>query len=217
MARTPSASKLIRYGLWFKRNPCPYYYTYWVSTRVQWFWFFLILSPEQPIPDTLRTQGFWNWQNKISTSSIACEFFGKNRKMHFFGIISKFNFRNPFWRANFLCGESIAPRIYTTCYNCCQACVILSVILMGLSLENRETKKNCKYIWQPCRVFICGIISIDCPLINVQLCGEKDPSFCVLKLGVGVGEEKKYFHFLLSCESSVNRTYPEWREELSWF
>jgi hypothetical protein len=69
---------------------------------------------------------------------------------------------------------------------------------MGLSLEKRIANISDN---RPCRVLICGIISIDCPFKNVRLCEEKDPSFCVLKLGVGVGEEKKYFHLLLSCES----------------
>jgi hypothetical protein len=78
---------------------------------------------------------------------------------------------------------------------------------MGLSLENEKHKRIA--IGQPCRVLICRIISIDCPFKNVQFCEKKDPSFCFLKLGVGVGKEKKYFHLLLSCESSVNKTYPE--------
>ncbi len=103
------------------------------------FGFFTFLVSRTAHPWYLRTKGFWNWQKIISTSSMTCDFFWLKPEIAFFGIISKFNFRNPFWRANFLCGESIAPRICTTCYNCCQAGAILSVILMGLSLEKRET------------------------------------------------------------------------------
>jgi hypothetical protein len=126
---------------WFKRNPCPYYYTYWVSTRVQWFWLFHIFSAQNSPSLTPKNPRILKLAKKNSTSSMACEFFWQKPENAFFGLISKFNFRNPFWRANFLCGESIALRFCTTCYNCCQAGVILSVILMGLSLEKEKHKR----------------------------------------------------------------------------
>ena len=60
------------------------------------FDFFSHFEVKPPIPDTLRVQGFGNCQKKISTSGAwPAEIFGKNRKMRFFVVISKFNFRSP--------------------------------------------------------------------------------------------------------------------------
>ncbi len=36
-----------------------------LSSRVQWFWLFSHFEVKQPIPDTLRAQGFGNLQKKI--------------------------------------------------------------------------------------------------------------------------------------------------------
>jgi hypothetical protein len=76
---------------------------------------------------------------------MACEFFLQKLENAFFGIISKFNFRNPFSKGE-LIFSVVNQSLHVFVRNVITACVILSVILMGLSLENRETKKNCKYI-----------------------------------------------------------------------
>jgi hypothetical protein len=39
--------------------------------------------------------GFANWQKNFQLHPWLAKYFGKNRKMRFFGIISNFNFRSP--------------------------------------------------------------------------------------------------------------------------
>jgi hypothetical protein len=47
----------------------------------------------------LNTQGFGNWQKNFQLHPWPGEIFGKNRKMCFFGLNSKFNFGAPFDRS----------------------------------------------------------------------------------------------------------------------
>ncbi len=56
------------------------------------FFTFLVITTHPWHPNF---PGIWKMAKKISTSSMACKIF---RKMRFFCKISKFNFRNPFWR-----------------------------------------------------------------------------------------------------------------------
>ncbi len=63
------------------------------------FDFFSHFEVKPSISDTLRVQGFGNWQKKIFNFMHGLrKFFCKNRKMRFFGMISKFNVRSPVWQ-----------------------------------------------------------------------------------------------------------------------
>jgi hypothetical protein len=77
------------------------YITYWhrMFKRVQWFWLFfsfwgIATHPWHPKGPRIRKLA----QKIFQLHPWPAEIFGKNRKMRFFGLVSKFNFRSPVWQ-----------------------------------------------------------------------------------------------------------------------
>jgi hypothetical protein len=67
-------------------------------SRVQWFWLIFTFWGITTNPWHPKGPRIWKLGKKILTSSMACRNFWQNRKMRFFGIFSKLNFRSPVWR-----------------------------------------------------------------------------------------------------------------------
>jgi hypothetical protein len=68
----------------------------WVYIRVQWFWLFFTFWGITTHPWHPKGPRVWKLANKnFQLHPWPAEIFGKNRKMRFFGMISKFNFRSP--------------------------------------------------------------------------------------------------------------------------
>ena len=64
--------------------------------RVQWFWLFFTFWGITTHPWHPKGPRVWKLAKKIfQLHPWPAEIFGKNRKMRFFGTISKFNFRSP--------------------------------------------------------------------------------------------------------------------------
>ncbi len=73
---------------------------YTVYIRVQWFWLFshfevhITTHPWHP-----KGSRIWKLaKKKFQLHPWPAEIFGKNRKMRFLGLVSKFNFRSPVWQ-----------------------------------------------------------------------------------------------------------------------
>ena len=65
-------------------------------SRVQWFWLFFTFWGITTHPWHPKGPRVWKLAKKIfQLHPWPAEIFGKNRKMRFFGTISKFNFRSP--------------------------------------------------------------------------------------------------------------------------
>ena len=72
----------------------PYMYT-----RVQWFWLFFTFWGITTHPWHPKGPRVWKLAKKnFQLHPWPAEIFGKNRKMRFFGLVSKFNFRSPVWQ-----------------------------------------------------------------------------------------------------------------------
>ena len=68
----------------------------WMYIRVQWFWLFFTFWGITTHPWHPKGPRIWKLAKKIfQLHPWPAEIFGKNRKMRFFGTISKFNFRSP--------------------------------------------------------------------------------------------------------------------------
>ncbi len=64
-----------------------------MRTRVHWFWLFWHIFPWHP-----KGPRIWKLaKNIFQLHPWPAEIFCKNRKMRFFGLVSKFNFRSPVW------------------------------------------------------------------------------------------------------------------------
>jgi len=73
--------------------------SYTVHTRVQWFWLFFTFWGITTHPWHPKGPRIWKLAKKIfQLHAWPAEIFGKNRKMRFFGLVSKFNFRRPVWQ-----------------------------------------------------------------------------------------------------------------------
>ncbi len=67
--------------------------------RVQWFWLFFTFWGITTHPWHPKGPRIWKLSKKIfQLHSWPAETFDKNRKMRFFGMISKFNVRSPVWQ-----------------------------------------------------------------------------------------------------------------------
>ena len=67
-----------------------------LPSRVQWFWLFFTFWGITTHPWHPR---IWKLAKKnFQLHPWPAEIFGKNRKMRFFGLVSKFNFRSPVWQ-----------------------------------------------------------------------------------------------------------------------
>jgi hypothetical protein len=76
------------------KNTC-----YILYTRVQWFWLFFTFWGITTHPWHPKGPRVWKLAKKnFQLHPWPAEIFGKNRKMRFFGTISKFNFRSPVWQ-----------------------------------------------------------------------------------------------------------------------
>jgi hypothetical protein len=70
-----------------------------VHNRVQWFWLFFTFWGITTHPWHPKGPRIWKLAKKIfKLHAWPAEIFGKNRKMRFFGMISKFNVRSPVWQ-----------------------------------------------------------------------------------------------------------------------
>ncbi len=70
-----------------------------ISNRVQWFWLFFKFWGITTHPWHPKGPRIWKLaQKNFQLHARPAEIFGKNRKMLFFGMISKFNFRSPVWQ-----------------------------------------------------------------------------------------------------------------------
>ena len=68
-------------------------------SRVQWFWLFFTFWGITTHPWHPKGPRIWKLAKKIfQLHPWPAEIFGKNRKMRFFGLVSKFNFRSPVWQ-----------------------------------------------------------------------------------------------------------------------
>jgi len=64
----------------------------WLSSRVQWFWLFFTFWGITTHPWHPKGPRIWKLANKnFQLHPWPAEIFGKNRKMRFFSMISKFN------------------------------------------------------------------------------------------------------------------------------
>jgi hypothetical protein len=67
--------------------------------RVQWFWLFFTFWGITNHPWHPKGPRIWKWAKKnFQLHPWPAEIFGKNRKMRFFGLVSKFDFRSPVWQ-----------------------------------------------------------------------------------------------------------------------
>ncbi len=67
-----------------------------LSSRVQWFWLFFTFWGITTHPWHPKGPRVWKLaKKKFQLHPWPAEIFGKNRKMRFFGTISKFNFSSP--------------------------------------------------------------------------------------------------------------------------
>ncbi len=67
--------------------------------RVQWFWLFFTIWGITTHPRHPKGPRIWKLAKKnFQLHPWPAEIFGKNRKMCFFGMISKFNFWSPVWQ-----------------------------------------------------------------------------------------------------------------------
>ena len=72
---------------------------YILYSRVQWFWLFFTFWGITTHPWHPKGPRIWKLAKKIfQLHAWPAEIFGKNRKMRFFGMISKFNVRSPVWQ-----------------------------------------------------------------------------------------------------------------------
>ncbi len=70
-----------------------------IDTRVQWFWHFFTFWGITTHPWHPKGPRIWKLAKKnFQLHPWPAEIFGKNRKMRFFGLVSKFNFRSPVWQ-----------------------------------------------------------------------------------------------------------------------
>ncbi len=70
-----------------------------VHSRVQWFWLFFTFWGITTHPWHPKDPRIWKVAKKnFQLHPWPAEIFGKNRKMRFFGLVSKFNFRSPVWQ-----------------------------------------------------------------------------------------------------------------------
>ena len=70
-----------------------------VSIRVQWFWLFFTFWGITTYPWHPKGPRIWKLAKKnVQLHPWPAEIFGKNRKMRFLGLVSKFNFRSPVWQ-----------------------------------------------------------------------------------------------------------------------
>ena len=72
---------------------------YRLEIRVQWFWLFFTFWGITTHPWNPKGPRIWKLAKKnFKLHPWPAEIFGKNRKMRFFGMISKFNIRSPVWQ-----------------------------------------------------------------------------------------------------------------------
>jgi hypothetical protein len=77
----------------------PPLHTVYVYSRVQWFWlFFHILRYSHPSLTPWGPKDLEIGKKNFQLHPWPAEIFDKNRKMRFFGLVSKFNFRSPVWQ-----------------------------------------------------------------------------------------------------------------------
>ena len=70
-----------------------------MDIRVQWFWLFFTFWGITTHPWHPKGPRIWKLAKKnFQLHPWPAEIFGKNRKMRFFGLVSKFNFRSPVWQ-----------------------------------------------------------------------------------------------------------------------
>ena len=75
---------------------CTHQFLTRMLSRVQWFWLFFTFWGITTHPWHPKGPRVWKLAKKIfQLHPWPAEIFGKNRKMRFFGTISKFNFRSP--------------------------------------------------------------------------------------------------------------------------
>jgi hypothetical protein len=80
------------FWLCFKKNVT-------LCTRVQWFWHFFTCWGITTHPWHPKGPRIWKLAKKnFQLHPWPAEIFGKKRKMRFFGLVSKFNFRSPVWQ-----------------------------------------------------------------------------------------------------------------------
>ncbi len=76
----------------FNHIPIVYHYVY---NRVQWFWLFFTFWGITTHPWHPKGPRIWKLAKKnFKLHPWPAEIFGKNRKMRFFGLVSKFDFRS---------------------------------------------------------------------------------------------------------------------------
>ncbi len=70
-----------------------------IFTRVQWFWLFFTFWGITTHPWHPKGPRIWKLAKKnFQLHPWPAEIFGKNRKLRFFGLVSKFNFGSPVWQ-----------------------------------------------------------------------------------------------------------------------
>ncbi len=70
-----------------------------MSSRVQWFWLFFTFWGITTHPWHPKCPRIWKLaKTNFQLHAWPAEIFVKNRKMRFFGMISKFNVRSPVWQ-----------------------------------------------------------------------------------------------------------------------
>ncbi len=68
-------------------------------SRVQWFWLFFTFWGITTHPWHPKGPRIWKLAKKnFKLHPWPAEIFGKNRKMRFFGLVPKFDFRSPVWQ-----------------------------------------------------------------------------------------------------------------------
>ncbi len=81
------------------RKPATVAKSFKMNIRVQWFWLFFTFWGITTHPWHPKGPRIWKLAKKFFQLHLwPAEIFGKNRKMRFFGLISKFNFRSPVWQ-----------------------------------------------------------------------------------------------------------------------
>ncbi len=71
----------------------------WMHSRVQWFLLFFTFWGITIHPWHPKGPRIWKLAKKnFQLHPWPAEIFGKNRKMRFLGLVSKFNFRSPVWQ-----------------------------------------------------------------------------------------------------------------------